>query len=121
MPTFEVEVEEHYDQVVAEEWRSYRTITRYSLYSIEAESREEAEVLVAEGEGTFLDEDTEYGDTYDSEFCEEGDILNEELIESNVNVIVPRPNQRDAVGYWPGRFVGSVPTTTQQREPDWEV
>jgi hypothetical protein len=52
--------------------------------------------------------------------------VNEELVERNVDVVPPRPAQGGivgggVVGVWPGRFVGSVPTVSQQREPDWEV
>ncbi len=112
---------ELYDQVVAEEWHAYRSITRTSLYSVEAEDQEEAEALVADGEGTFIDEDTEVGDCYDSEYWQEREVLSEDRVETNVDVVVLRPRRGGVIGLWPGQFMGSVPTIEQQGEPDWEV
>jgi hypothetical protein len=126
MPIFEVEVVDTYDQTVEEVWHAYRSLSRYNLYRIEAESEEEAEELVGQGEGTLIEENEDIGETYDSDHWADGGIVNEELVERNVDVVPPRPAQGGivgggVVGVWPGRFVGSVPTVSQQREPDWEV
>ena len=119
MPTFEVSVEEVYDQVVAAHWRAYRTICRTNIYTVEAEDEREAEDLVFDGRGTLVREEDETSDCYDSEYWEEGGVLSEEHTDTNVDVRTPRPPQQGAI-FHPSSGLSWIPTH-QTREPDWEI
>ena len=70
-----------------------------------------------------LREEEVVGDCYDSEYWEDGGVLSEDHVETNIDVVPPRPAQEGPtiVNMQPGFFGGVVPTVTQQREPDWEV
>jgi hypothetical protein len=121
MPVFEMVLEEEYNQVLEEIWHAYRTVYRTRTYRVVAEDEEEAEELIRDGYGDLLSQDEEIGDQYDSDYREDGDVVNEEFESDRCFVIPPVAPTQATISMWPGRFVGSVPTTTQQREPDWEV
>jgi hypothetical protein len=123
MPVFEVAVEETYDQTIEEFYRAYRTMTVRRVYRVEAEDEDTAGELAKDASYEnidrtefleLLDEDEDYGDIYDSEWYDSGDVLGEEYVETNIEVeewaSVPEP------AVWRGtRYYRSRP------EPEWRI
>ena len=115
MPTFEVMVEDVYDQTFEEIYHAYRHFYSQRFYEVEAEDEQEAITLAEEGEGTLLREEIEYGDTVESEFHDSGEPIGEDYVETNVTVVTPRTRPQRPSS-WDTYYTPPPP-----REPDWEV
>jgi len=99
MPTYRVTIEEEFEDVIEEIWRSYRSATQSRIMEIEAENEEQAEDLVMAGEGETISEDWDYGDSVDSEYWEAGDTIDSHHVDirvSNTSTIEEAESQAEA-------------------------
>lgn len=131
MPTYTVRVEETYDQRVEEILVAFRPYYIIRVVEVEAENEEEARELALDEMGNVIEEYTDYGEFYDSEFYDYGDVIDEDYVETNVGIIEvenEENEEEDRTALMPTdytlRFRGYVPTTTKVQkkpEPIWEI
>ncbi len=120
MPEYDVQIEEVFDQCIEEIGRAWRNSTTTRVIRVEAESEEEAIELAQEGHGDEIDEDHEYGDIYESEVYDYGDVLAEEYVETNVYAR-PTPTSPEYLHAFRRRPPSFTRLFRQSREPNWEI
>lgn len=135
MPVYRVRVEERHIETVEEVHHAYRDVYYESVYEVEAENMEEAQLNYEQGDRIsreFMDS----GDYYDSDYYETGDVLNsewedEEILDcENTETGEVEPPPRPArptqfTAQWARIYstAGNSGTyyTPQPQEPNWEV
>jgi hypothetical protein len=88
MPTYRVEISDRYEQVVEEIYHTFQEAYMLSVIEVDAENAEEAGELARDGEGITISEEWEYGDMYDSEYCDSGDLVSSDFTERVIDNVI---------------------------------